>query len=37
VPGSLFGAVMMLVTFQYAIVLGLVAFGLLIFSKREFE
>jgi hypothetical protein len=37
VTGSLFGAVMMLVMLQYALVLGLIAFGLLIFSRREFE
>ena len=37
VTGSLFGAVMMLVTFQYGIVLGLVAFALLILSRKEFE
>ncbi len=37
VTGSLFGAVMMLVTFQYAIVLGIIAFILLVFARREFE
>jgi len=37
VTGSLFGAVMMLVTFQYGIVLGIIAFILLVFARREFE
>lgn len=37
VTGSLFGSVFMLVTFQYGIILGLLAFGLLLFSRREFE
>jgi len=37
VGGSLLGAVMMFVTFQYAVFLGLAAFALLIFSKRELE
>jgi hypothetical protein len=37
VVGTLFGSVFMLVTFQYGIVLGLLAFGILLFSRREFE
>jgi len=36
ITGSLFGSVFMLVTFQFGIILGLVAFGLLLFSRREF-
>lgn len=37
ITGSLFGSVFMLVTFQFGIILGLLAFGLLLFSRREFE
>jgi hypothetical protein len=36
ITGSLFGSVFMLVTFQFGIILGLVAFGLLLFSRKEF-
>jgi hypothetical protein len=36
ITGSLFGSVFMLVTFQFGIILGLLAFGLLLFSRREF-